>query len=213
MDLVENVGRRARVSGDQGDFIDVGIFSVNGRERNALYTNDGAGVFRDTAFPNAAARIEDARGLGAFDLEGDGDIDFVINNYLGPARLLVNRASQTGRHSIRLRLVGTESNRSAIGARVTIEHGERRQSREVCSTAGYLSGQSLSLHFGLGESDRVDRMTVHWPSGLVQSFRGIAADALYVVEEGAAWLRPFSERERGAQSTWIVPTSTRVETK
>lgn len=190
MDLVENVGRRERVSGDQGGFIDVGLFSVNGFERNALYRNDGDGAFIDVAYPDGAARVEDGRGLGVFDADADGDLDLVINNYLQPATLLVNRAPEE-HHWLRLKLVGTRSNRSAIGARVSIRHGSRRQSREVSSTAGYLSGQSLYLHFGTGTDESIDHLEIRWPSGIVQKFGAVATDRFYSIREGDEWMEPM----------------------
>jgi hypothetical protein len=185
MDLVENVGRRSRVGGDQGDFINVGIFSVNGYERNALFHNLGpeGSKFIDVAYPARADAIEDGRGLGLLDIDGDGDLDLVINNYLQPARLFINHAPREN-HWLRLKLEGTRSNRSAIGARAVVQHGARRQVREVISAAGYLSGQSLFLHFGLGGDARVDRLTIHWPAGGVTEIEGLPADDFYLIREG-----------------------------
>jgi len=189
MDLIENVGRRARVSGDQGDFIDVGVFSVNGFERNSLWRNDGSGHFAEVAFLENAARIADGRGLGVLDIDRDGDLDLVLNNYLQPAELLVHRTPSS--HGwLELELVGVESNRSAIGARVVIEHGGKRQEREVGSTAGYLSGQSLRQHFGLGDAGSVDALEVRWPSGRVERFGKTVAKRAYRLREGDGWLAP-----------------------
>jgi hypothetical protein len=189
MDFIENVGRRSRVTGDQGAFIHAGRFSVNGYERNSLWTNLGDGRFADHAYVLGADAIEDGRGLGTLDIEGDGDLDLVINNYLKPARLFVNRAPAAN-HWLRLELRGTRSNRSAIGARVVIEHGGRREMREVCSTSGYLSGQSLALHFGLGADRSVDRLTIHWPAGGTEVIEDLAADRLHRLVEGEAAARP-----------------------
>ncbi len=127
--------------------------------------------------------VEDGRGMGFLDADQDGDLDIAINNYLQPARLLINQAPREN-HWIRFRLQGTRSNRSAIGARVVLEHGARRQVREVTSTAGYLSGQSLTLHFGLGLDREVDRVTVRWPSGTVEELRNLRADQMVLLIEG-----------------------------
>ncbi|MBI4583986.1 MAG: ASPIC/UnbV domain-containing protein [Planctomycetes bacterium] len=183
MDFVENVGRRSRVNGDNGDFINVGIFSLNGYERNALYQNQGGGCFAEVGYLAGCDRVEDGRGLGFLDADQDGDLDIAINNYLQPARLLINQAPPEN-HWIRFRLQGTRSNRSAIGARVVLEHGARRQVREVTSSAGYLSGQSLTLHFGLGLDREVERVTVRWPSGRVEELRNLRADRLVPLIEG-----------------------------
>jgi hypothetical protein len=182
MDFVTNVGRRSKVNGDNGDFINVGVFSLNGYERNALYKNLGNGKFFDAGYLEGADRIEDGRGMGLLDADQDGDVDIVTINYLQPARLLINHAPPET-HWLRLMLKGTRSSRSAIGARVEIRHGTHTQSREVCSTGGYLSGQSLYLHFGLGLDRSVDTLVVRWPSGLVQEIRDVPADRFYRIIE------------------------------
>ena len=98
------------------------------------------------------------------------------------AVLLLNQGSPRSWLSVRLR--GTRSNRDAIGARVVVEAGGRQQQREVRSTAGYLSGCSLECHFGLGEAERIDRLTVHWPSGLTTTLEGLDARQRLTLVEG-----------------------------
>ncbi len=207
MTFVENVGRRSQVKGDNGDFINVGVFSLNGYERNALYRNRGNGKFYDVGYLEGADRIEDGRGLGLLDADQDGDIDLALMNYKMPFRLLVNHAPR-GSHWLRLMLKGTQSSRSAIGARVEVRHGVRRQYREVSSTAGYLSGQSLYLHVGLGQDSLVDRLLVHWPSGRVDEIRALQADRFYRIVEGSGAAEPvFSEKS----GPWITPTAGKAE--
>ena len=184
MDLIENVGRRSRVGGDNGDFINVGVFSLNGYERNALYENMGDLQFSNVAYERGCDRVEDGRGLAIFDFDRDGDLDLVMNNYKGAATLLVNHAAPET-HWIEVRLTGQASNRGAIGARVTIEHDGKRQVREVISAAGYLSGQTLDLHFGLGPSEFVDVLRIDWPSGLKQEFKDVPSNKFYRIVEGA----------------------------
>jgi hypothetical protein len=183
MDFVENVGRRKRVVGEKDEFINVGIFSLNGYEHKGLFHNLGNGKFIDVGYLAGVDRLEDGRGLGVLDADGDGRLDLVSNNYLQPARLLMNR-SPGGNHWLRLKLEGSRSNRSAIGARVVAYHGERKVGREVMTTAGYLSGQSLILHLGLGQDAAADRLAVYWPSGLRQEFKDVPADAFYRIVEG-----------------------------
>jgi hypothetical protein len=212
MDFVENVGRRSPVAGDNGEFIHVGMLSLNGYERNKLYKNLGNGKFREVGYLEGADSIEDGRGLGVLDVDADGDLDMVMCNYLLPARLLVNHAPKT-RHWIRLWLQGTEfegtrSNRSALGARVDLQHGTRKQFRQVRSTAGYLSGQSLYLHFGLASDTVVDRLVIDWPSGRSQEFEGVLADQFYRIVEGAEEPVPVFPPEGGIS---IVPTAARTE--
>jgi hypothetical protein len=161
----------------------VGVFSLNGFERNALYRNLGHGKLLDVAYLEDADRIEDGRGLGVLDVDQDGDLDLVLCNYKQPARLLINHAPRD-RHWLRLWLQGTRSARSAFGARVVAYHGVQKQTREVISTAGYLSGQSPYIHFGLSRDAMVDRVLVYWPSGLEQEFRDLPADRFYRLVEG-----------------------------
>jgi len=88
-------------------------------------------------------------------------------------------------HWIGIRLVGTKSNRDGIGARLEIEAGGVRQIDEARSGGSYLSQSDLRLHFGLGGAERLDRVTVHWPSGLTDRLTGIPADRHIVIHEGS----------------------------
>lgn len=207
MDFVENVGRRTRIAGDNGEFIHVGMLSLNGYERNTLYKNLGNGKFRDVGYLEGADLIEDGRGLGLLDVDTDGDLDMVTCNYLLPSRLLVNHVPK-GQHWIRLWLQGTTSNRSAIGARVALQHGARKQFREVRSTAGYLSGQSLYLHFGLARDRVVDRLVVYWPSGRIEEFNGVPADRFYRIVEGTEEPTPVFPPK---SEITVVPAAARAE--
>jgi hypothetical protein len=104
------------------------------------------------------------RGCAYLDVDGDGDLDVVLTANGEPARLLRNDGG-TGHHWVRLRLEGDgrRSNRSAVGARVTLEAGGAVQKQEVASARGYLSASELVLTFGLGKNTQVDRVTIHWP--------------------------------------------------
>ncbi len=172
MPFIENVGRRSKVKGDTSTIVHVGNKSFNGYERKELYRNLGNGRYADVGFVEGADRIEDARGLGLLDIEADGDLDLVIQSFDMKAVLLVNRTADRARAAgsqaranwLEVRLEGTKSNRDAIGAWVEVMADGRRLVREVVSTAGYLSGQSRLLHFGLGGAAKVD-VTVLWPSG------------------------------------------------
>jgi hypothetical protein len=184
MDFVENVGRRSKVeNGDNGEFINVGIFSLNGRERKALFRNLGNERFLDVSYLEGCDLLEDGRGLGYLDADLDGDLDLILNNYLMPARLLINRPPAEN-HWLRLKLRGTRSNRAAIGARVVIQHGTHRQTREVTTSSGYLSSQTPYLHFGLGLQEVVDRLVIHWPSGEVDEIADVPANGFYEIVEG-----------------------------
>jgi hypothetical protein len=198
MDLLENVGRRREARGDVGTFVNIGGMSLNGYERNNLFRNVDGRRFEDVAYCAGADLIDDGRGMAVIDIENDGDLDLVVENYLQPARLLVNRGSP-GSHWLELSLAGAGperggSNRSAIGARAVVRAGGRSFAREVVSSGGYLSGLSHVLHFGLGGAGSVDEVEIHWPSGRVQVLGSMAIDRKHRIEEPAG--APSTARRR-----------------
>jgi hypothetical protein len=94
-----------------------------------------------------------------------------------------------GNHWVEFQLLGTKSNRAAIGARLTIHAGELVQFNEVRGGASYLSQNDLRLHFGLGTNTRIDSVEISWPSGLVEHLGNLGVDQIYVIEEGTG-IRP-----------------------
>ena len=90
----------------------------------------------------------------------------------------------TGNHFINFKLVGTKSNRDAMGARVKLRAGDLSQIREIAGGGSYLSQSDLRAHFGLGQHTRADSVEVSWPSGLRQVFHDVEADRFYVIQEG-----------------------------
>jgi hypothetical protein len=107
------------------------------------------------------------RGSAYADIDGDGDLDVVITQIGGPPLLLRNDQN-LGHHWIRLKLVGTKSNRDAIGAWIKARVGGRTLWRQVMPTRGYLSQSELPVTIGLGNLDKVDSLEIHWPSGIIQ---------------------------------------------
>jgi hypothetical protein len=180
MDMFEGVGRRLDQA--KGSFLNIGQHSLNGRERNCLFRNDGDGGFTDVAFVNDADRVEDGRGLSIFDADGDGRLDVVVRNYRQPAVLLRNVGP--AHHWIELRLVGVRSNRDGVGARVRVRTAAGWQTREVHAGSAYLSTQSLVQHVGLGDASVAD-VDIAWPSGARTVLRDVAADRRWVVVEGS----------------------------
>jgi hypothetical protein len=145
-----------------------------------LFLNDGRGGFRDVAgeIGGGFTQPKVGRGLAYGDFDRDGDLDLLMTTNNGPAYLFRNDQT-AGNKSIRIRLVGTKSNRDAIGARVRIFHGETSQSRRVKGGSSYLSQSELPVTFGLGKRERIDRLVIDWPSGGTEEHKDLAAGRAY----------------------------------
>jgi hypothetical protein len=152
-----------------------------------LFLNDGHGRFHDVAAEVGAAfyRPKVGRGLAYGDFDRDGDLDLLMTTNNSSAFLYRND-QLTGNRSIRFRLVGTKSNRDAIGAVVRIEAGGTSQTRMVKGGSSYLSQSELPVTFGVGKRDRIERATIQWPSGRAEEFKGLATGREYEVVEGRA---------------------------
>ena len=165
------------------------------RGPRVVFRNVGNGRFEeliDEAGPGVAA-AHCSRGCAFGDFDNDGDIDILIVNLNEPPSLLRN--DMRGKHHwLKLRLIGTKSNRSAIGARVMLHYGSRKQVQEVMSQSSFYSSNDPRLHFGLGAETTAD-IEIDWPSGLRDKFKGVTADQLVVIKEGigvlvdAGWSR------------------------
>ena len=140
----------------------------------------------DEAGPAINARHV-SRGCAFGDFDNDGDLDILVMNQNEPPSLFRNDAP-AGNHWIKIRLQGTKSNRSAIGARVLVHYGGHVQAQEVMSQSSYLSCSDPRPHFGLGAATVAD-VEVHWPSGLVESHTGVAANQLLTLREGVGVLK------------------------
>jgi len=123
------------------------------------------------------------RGAAVADFNLDGDLDVLITENNGPARLYRNEQAP-GRQSIRFELVGVESNRDAIGAEVVVEIGGARQRARVHSGSSYLSQSELPLTFGLGREDRITRALIKWPNGRQEEFPRLQSGRRYRIVEG-----------------------------
>ena len=115
------------------------------------------------------------------DLDRDGDLDVVVNEAGGPARIFRNDGGSG--HSILVRLVGKTSNRFGLGAEVTVRAGGKRHVQQMFTTRGYLSATEPILHFGLGGATRVADLEIAWPSGVLQRLQDLEVDRIYTIEE------------------------------
>jgi hypothetical protein len=127
--------------------------------------------------------LKSRRGAAFGDIANNGNVDVVILNVGEPPSLLLN-TNQSPKHRVLVHLVGTKSNRAAIGARVTVHTGTMTQFDEVRSGGSYLSQNDLRLHFGLGAATKIDLVEVRWPTGKIESFKNVAADKIHTIVEG-----------------------------
>ncbi len=154
------------------------------QQRRLVYYNLRDGTFRDisTQAGPAISERHSSRGAALGDLDNDGSLEIVVNNMSDTPSLLKNLGER--KNWILVKLIGTESNRDGIGARVTLFAGKNRQMDEVRSGGSYISQNDFRLHFGLGESSRVDLIEIRWPSGRNESFQNLQANQVVILEEG-----------------------------
>jgi hypothetical protein len=155
-------------------------------QRRLLFRNTGSRRFVEVGRLTGAAFVEPkvGRGLAVGDIDNDGDLDLVINNNGGRADVLVNEGGNAG-HALVVRVIGTTSNRSGIGARLALTAGTLTQVREIQSGSSYLSQSDTRAHFGLGTATRADRLEVRWPDGRMDVMENIAAGQIVTVREGS----------------------------
>ncbi len=154
------------------------------RQETLLFRNLGTGKFDDlTATGGPALQTpRPSRGIAVGDLDGDGRPEAVILNMNDRPSVLKNTGPRGS--FINLTLRGTTANRSAIGARVTVRAGGKKQIDEVISGSSYYSQHSLTLHFGLGSAKTVESVTVRWPGGKTEEWKGIGVNAACTLTEG-----------------------------
>lgn len=154
------------------------------RQPMFLFRNKGNRTFEDiTSAAGLAPPLASRRGAAFGDVRNDGNMDILTLNVGEPPSLFVQDVPSP-RHRVLFRLVGTKSNRAAIGARVTISSAGMTQFDEVRGGASYLSQNDLRLHFGLGDARNMETVTIRWPNGNTETLKDIAADAIYTITEG-----------------------------
>jgi len=165
------------------------------RQRKLVFLNQKDGKFIDVSDSvGGAVKIPQAsRGAAFGDLDNDGRIDVVVENIDGLPMLLHNEG-RNANHWITLELIGTRSNRLALGAKVHVVAGAVSQVDEVRSGGSYLSQNDLRQHFGLGSANKVDDVEIRWPSGNTQVLHNLAADRFYIVKEGTGVVSPEQAR-------------------
>lgn len=203
---------RAAVWGDFDNDGYLDLYVVNsgddlvGKGPNNLYHNNQDGTFTDVALETGVQSLLLSRGRGAAwgDYDNDGFLDLFVTNgedntafTRGPQFLLHNGGNEN--HWLKVKLVGTVSNRQGMGAKVTVQTGQLKQYREMNGADGHFYGQgSTPLHFGLGAVPRINSITVQWPSGVIQSVRRVAADQEITITEASIFsLEPTAPHSSG----------------
>ena len=163
------------------------------RSPRIIFRNQGNGTFVELGEDAGPAILSPhvSRGCAFGDFDNDGDLDILIMNRNEPPTLLRNDAP-SGNHWLKIRLEGTKSNRSAIGARVLVRYGGKVQAQCVTSQSSFLSANDPRLHFGLGAATTAD-VEIHWPTGTSETLSHVAANQLVTVREGQGIVkgRPF----------------------
>lgn len=220
--FASGVGRNTRWLGWGVSFLDLDLdgwldlFLVNGhvypeveqlkteagyKQRKVVYLNRGDGKFEDvTERLGAPVTIEKAgRGAAFFDFDNDGDEDIFVNNVHDRPDLY--RLDIKGSVNwLTLRLVGVQSNRSAIGARVRVTAGGATQAQQVRGGGSYYSQNDLRVSFGLGSATNVDRIEVRWPNGKEQVWTGVQANQILTLTEGADLTAALADARRLIQA-------------
>ncbi|QQS40999.1 MAG: CRTAC1 family protein [Acidobacteriota bacterium] len=167
------------------DNIEKNSDSITFAQPNSLYENLGNGKFKDISESagDALKDVQVSRGLATADLDGDGDLDYVIVNNGGTAQIAFNETGKKGNFAFFF-LRGNGKNTNAIGARLVAKIGDRTIERQVMGAQSYLSVSDFRVHFGLGDASKIDGLTIHWPGGEKQTLRDVAGNKFYYIKQG-----------------------------
>ena len=164
--------------------------SWSGSERNVFYASLADGTFADISAVSGLDFPDDSRAFALADLDHDGRLEIILKNRNAPQLRILHNAMQEIGNSIAFRLRGTNSNRDAIGASITIG----KQTKFLQAGSGFLSQHTKELVFGLGDETGITSATIHWPSGLIQTFEQLPVNRRVEIEEGegAFSVKPFA---------------------
>jgi hypothetical protein len=154
----------------------------SGYQKKKFFHNIDGHSFKEMSADAGVDNDKDGRGIGVADFDNDGRLDFFQANADQPPLLYRNTTASPG-HWVSLKLVGTKSNRDAVGARVTLKSGGRSIIREVDGGNGYAGQSSQRVHIGLGTTTEVDSVQIRWPSGLIERVT-VQPDRVTTVREG-----------------------------
>jgi len=168
------------------------VMPISDRASNVLFLNHG-GRMHNVSARSGADLLGNSRSVAYLDLEDDGDLDMVVNNFHGPAVVYRNNGDKLGNHWIKIRLIGDPAkgvSRDAVGARIVVSTANQTNLwREVHSTTGYLSVHPPVQHLGLGR-DTEASVTVIWPDGSREVFEELSADRSHTIVQGKGIIDP-----------------------
>jgi hypothetical protein len=183
-DFAKVAGGNSSIIGDAANWPAFDGRSLSGYQQKHLWLNDGAGKFVDVAQAVGATDTFDGRSVVLADLWNRGVLDVVAANQSGPLLIYRNTVAPD-RDWIEFSLEGAKSNRSAIGAQVTLYWDGRQQVQQVSGGNGFASQNDRRLHFGLGKNAHIDKAVIRWPSGSVQTIQNPTPNKIYNVKESA----------------------------
>jgi hypothetical protein len=183
-DFSKVAGGNSLIIGDANHWPAFDGRSLSGYQTKRVWMNDGAGRFTDVAQKVGVGDTYDGRAVALADLWNRGVLDVVVANQKGP--LLVYRNTvDPANHWMEFELEGTASNRSAIGAQLTLFWNGQRQVQSVSGGSGFAAQNDRRLHFGLGPHPRIERAEIRWPSGRRQTIEAPAVDTLHRIKEAS----------------------------
>jgi hypothetical protein len=181
-DFSHVAGGNSNIIGDAKNWPALDGRSLSGYQQKHVWLNDGAGKFVDVAQAVGVTDTYDGRAVAFADLWNRGVLDVIVANQRGPLLIYKNTVTPENKW-IEFALEGTASNRSAIGARVTVFWNGQRQAQEVSGGSGFAAQNDRRLHFGLGKDPKIEKVEIRWPSGKLQEVDNPVPGQLYKVKE------------------------------
>ena len=181
-DFSKVAGGNSTIIGDAKNWPAFEGRSLSGYQNKRVWLNDGAGKFIDVAQAVGVTDTYDGRAVALADLWNRGVLDVVVANQKGPLLVYKNTVAPENEW-IEFQLEGTASNRSAIGAKVTLFWNGEQQAQEVSGGTGFSAQNDRRLHFGLGKTPKIEKAVIRWPSGKVQTIDQPAPRQLHKIKE------------------------------
>jgi len=182
-DFSKVAGGNTKIIGDAANWPAMDGRSLSGYQQKKVWINDGAAKFVDVAQAVGANDTYDGRSVVMADLWNRGVLDVIVANQRGPL-LIYKNTVKAGNDWVEFALEGTASNRSAIGAQVSLYWNGQQQVQQVSGGSGFAAQNDRRVHFGLGQNPHLEKAVIRWPSGRIQTLTDLAPGKLYNIKEG-----------------------------